>query len=541
MTRTLRNAIRQQRVAHAYLFTGPRGTGKTSTARILAKAVNCLDPQDGNPCNRCEACNAADEGRAIDVIEIDAASNTSVENVRDLRERVAYAAGEGRYKVYIVDEVHRLSGAAFDAFLKTLEEPPPHVIFVFASTEPQKVPATIASRCQRFDFRRIGAEEAFERLQYVAANEGLDVTEEALRLIALQADGSLRDALGLLDQVTSYAKATVDEPDVRASLGLADPTLIARLTDCLLDAQVGNGLAEATSFVDAGGDPTQLVRQLIDYWRALLLRVTKTPKRGMAMDPILEQKVAAHAARVSQAQVLDVLRSLTSQDFSSRYNVPASLPLEAGYVQAAVSLRTRRSPDETSSVPQPRKIEGHVVDSPAKPTRDLAKQPSNALTVDQSPPASTESPYPRGIQEPEINPSGPPEVVPTTVRPESTPQGFHDAWEAILENMREKSKSIRALLKDGYLMQVDGGEVTVGFLYDFHANQFADVTKRRLLERVVSDTLGSPHRVRCMRVTREEIEAARGAGIVVDDDGFVEEAAARIRDYHIKQLHNGGS
>src|SRR5947209_6923962 len=227
VVRTLRNAVAQHRVGHAYLFTGPRGTGKTSTARILAKSVNCLTPRDGNACNDCEMCHAADEGRALDVIEIDAASNTSVDNVRDLRERVAYAAGEGRYKVYIVDEVHRLSGAAFDAFLKTLEEPPPHVIFVFASTEPHKVPETITSRCQRFDFRRIPTEEMLQRLRFVAREERLQVSEDALRIVVLHSGGSLRDALGLLDQVASYTTDEITDREVRSALGLADAALVA--------------------------------------------------------------------------------------------------------------------------------------------------------------------------------------------------------------------------------------------------------------------------------------------------------------------------
>jgi DNA polymerase-3 subunit gamma/tau len=550
VVRTLKNAVRERKVAHAYLFTGPRGTGKTSTARILAKAVNCLDPQDGNPDNQCEACRAADEGRAIDVIEIDAASHTSVDNVRELRERVAYAAGEGRFKVYIVDEVHRLSGAAFDAFLKTLEEPPPHVVFVFASTEPQKVPATIASRCQRFDFRRISVAETLARLSEVARGENLEVSEEALQLIALHAGGSLRDALGLLDQVTSFAQEKIGKSDVRSALGLADPLLISRLTDHLLTGRPGPGLAEAAKFVDAGGDPMQLLKQLIDYWRVLMLQVSGLPPGDLEMDPVLRTRVNEHASRLAEGDALAVLHALTRQEFSGKYNLPASLSFEVGYVEAALRFAKAsgaKGPTEPTAPLRPKKNE--PAEPAAGPPVDAGNR--NVGAGDGRGSSSRASAVDGGAGTPEsasgrsdsADGSMPLREVPAKLADDAGVTGGNaqDVWESILEGMRNRSRSIRALLTDGYLMQIEGGEVTIGFLYPFHANQFADPKRRRLLEQVVSETLGSPHRVRCLRVTRDDIEAVQGAGAVAEDDGFVEEAAARLRELHFRELGNGSS
>ncbi|HLJ68881.1 MAG TPA: DNA polymerase III subunit gamma/tau [Chloroflexota bacterium] len=518
VVRTLRNAIRQGRVAHAYLFTGPRGTGKTSSARILAKAVNCLNPQDGNPCNACDACIASDEGRAIDVIEIDAASNTSVENVRDLRERVAYAAGEGKFKVYIVDEVHRLSGAAFDAFLKTLEEPPAHVIFVFASTEPQKVPATIASRCQRFDFRRIPAQTVRERVRFVAQSEAIDIDDEALELIALQAAGSLRDGLGVLDQVASYTAGRIDSGDVRQALGLADPLLVARLTDDMLGDDIGGGLREATEFFDAGGDPKQLLHQLVAYWRALLILVSGGKEDTLEIDPALRLSLAAHATQLTPAVVLRVLQSLTASEFSPRYDVAPTLPFEAGYVQAALDVVTGR-PAASPVRPRPeiREIPPHREAQPDK----AATSSAEAVTIA------------------DIAPAPDPEVA---TRLSNGSVDLNDAWSRIVEQMRTRSLSLQALLRGaGYLLEVGDGEVTIGFLYDFHRNQFADAAKRRQLEEVVSQVLGSSYRARVVRTTKSEVESIRGSGTVQEDDGFVEEAVDRLREYHVRQLGSANS
>ena len=523
VVRTLRNAVAQHKVAHAYLFTGPRGTGKTSTARILAKAVNCLNPHEGNPCNACEMCLAANEGRALDVIEIDAASNTSVDNVRDLRERVAYAAGEGRYKVYIVDEVHRLSGAAFDAFLKTLEEPPEHVIFVFASTEPHKVPATIISRCQRFDFRRIGPEDALRRLREVAESEGIAVDDDALMLLVQGANGSLRDALGLLDQALAYSDGGISAAEIRQALGLTDPMLVARLTDHLLDGEVGRGLEDAATFIASGADPGQLVRQLVDYWRYLLLRASGVQQASW-VDPALADSAGRHVSRLSIAQIVRVLAALTGQDFSARYNLPPELPFEVGYVEAALGLQERR-PAAPSVQPAPPAPERRT----APPSTPAAAQPSASVERAQ----------------PKPEPAAPADTGPTVPAPIPAENGnlsdLDAAWAAIVTRMRSRSKSLEAILKSGYILGADNGEMKVGFLYPFHSEQLNKTSARKALEEVIVETLGVSYRVKSLVATKEEIEAARGSGTVAEDDGFVEEAAESLRKLHIEKLGNGHS
>lgn len=523
VTRTLRNAVREHRVGHAYLFTGPRGTGKTSSARILARAVNCLQPVDGNPDNTCERCLAAREGRAVDVIEIDAASHTGVENVRELRERVGYAAGEGQYKVYIVDEVHRLSGAAFDAFLKTLEEPPPHVIFVFASTEPHKVPATIASRCQRFDFRRISAGDTQQRLRLVANEEGLRVLDDALGLIAQSAGGSLRDALGLLDQVSAYVTGEIDAAAVRATLGLADPELVARLTDALLDQRVGDGLRESVRFADAGGDPRGLLEQLIAYWRTLLLLGAGVESAETDLDPALVEAARGHARRLDPARVVAVLRALTDLELSPKYNLVASLPFEVGYVSAGLALAgPPGSPRAVSPEAPARTV-------PAVRVNGVPRTPVATPSVEESAAAPSQETAPGG----DPPGAGPPATV--AVNGMSDPDG---AWSQVVAAMRSRSPSLQALLRSAYLLGHANGELRIGFLYDWHRNQIADPKKRRVLEEVLLEVLGTPYRVTCELTTKEEVAALQG-NAAIQDDGFIEEAAERLREYHIRHLTDG--
>lgn len=267
---TLKNALASGKIAHAYLFSGPRGTGKTSMARILAKALNCEQGPTAEPCGQCGNCQRIAQGTSLDVIEIDAASNTSVDNIRDLREQVAFTPAESRYKVYIIDEVHMLSTGAFNALLKTLEEPPAHAVFILATTDPQKVPATIQSRCQRFEFRRVTVDEIAEHLAMVAVGSGIEADADALRLIAIQAEGGMRDALSLLDQCGVMAKR-VTVATVREVLGIVGREALHELTGAIGRRQLPQALATLNLLLEQGKDVKQVLTELIEYLRALVL------------------------------------------------------------------------------------------------------------------------------------------------------------------------------------------------------------------------------------------------------------------------------
>ena len=271
VVRTLQNAIRSERINHAYLFSGPRGTGKTTTARLLAKAVNCLAPNPADrPCNQCPNCLAVNDGRFLDLIEIDAASNTSVDDIRDLREKINLSPSQGRYKVYIIDEVHMLSTAAFNALLKTLEEPPPHAIFILATTEEHKIPATVLSRCQQHEFRRIPVNQIVSYLNRMCDEEKLEIEPEALTLIARQSTGSLRDAISLLDQLASNGEK-ITLATAQTVLGTATSQSVLSLIDAILEKRPADGLNCIHQALDGGTDPRQFARQVVDYLRNLML------------------------------------------------------------------------------------------------------------------------------------------------------------------------------------------------------------------------------------------------------------------------------
>ena len=265
ITRTLRNQIIAGRVGHAYLFNGGRGTGKTSAAKVLARAVNCLNPQDGEPCNECEICKAALSGSLTDIVEMDAASNNSVEDVRSIREEVNFLPTLAKYRVYIIDEVHMLSPGAFNALLKTLEEPPAHVKFILATTEPQKLPATILSRCQRFDFKKISNENIVKRLEYIVKESNIEITEDALKLIAILSEGAMRDALSILERCLQDGDGKIDEDKIKDLAGIPKLTYIHAIVKAFLGYNVEDAIKAVDVVLNEGKDLNNLLWEIIKY------------------------------------------------------------------------------------------------------------------------------------------------------------------------------------------------------------------------------------------------------------------------------------
>ena len=330
VTETLARAVAQGRVAHAYLFCGPRGTGKTSTARILAKAVNCLNNVDGQPCDRCASCVAVREGRALDLVEMDAASNRGIDEIRALREKVGYAPSESRYKVYLIDEVHELTAHAFDALLKTLEEPPPHVIFVLATTEAYRVPETILSRCQRFDFNHIRLADIVARLRQICAAEGVQASDEALQAIARRAGGALRDAVNLLEQIVAAQGATLDDEAVRLAIGVHSDARAVELARLMLARDLRGALELVATIRDEAVGLRAFTAAAIEALRAaLLIRAGAEASLDLAESEREQLRGLAQAAEVPA--LLRALRLLAAADF--RADPQSPLPLELAIVE----------------------------------------------------------------------------------------------------------------------------------------------------------------------------------------------------------------
>src|SRR4030065_2511100 len=310
ITQTLQNAISQKRVAHAFLFTGARGVGKTSTARILAKAVNCERGPSINPCNQCTSCHEISAGNSMDVIEIDGASNRGIDEIRELRENVRYTPAKSRYKIYIIDEVHMLTREAFTALLKTLEEPPPHIIFTFSTTEPHKIPATILSRCQRYDFKRIPFREVIGSLKRIVEKENIQISQRGLLSIAQESEGSLRDAQSLLDQVIAYAGKNIRDEDIAEVLGLIDHKILSDTIDALANRDVEQCMGVIEHVYHFGYDLQHFCRELLQYLRNLILMKVSQHPEGLMELPEEELELLRKQAEKLQFDQLNHLFSL---------------------------------------------------------------------------------------------------------------------------------------------------------------------------------------------------------------------------------------
>ncbi len=391
---TLKNAVRQDRVSHAQIFSGPRGTGKTSTARVLAKAVNCLaEDLAERPCNECAHCQAVMRGDFLDLIEIDAASNTSVDDIRELREKINFSPNQGRYKVYVIDEVHMLSTSAFNALLKTLEEPPDHAIFILATTEIHKIPVTVISRCQRHDFRRIPVQEIVKQLKKMVAAENIQVSEDVLGLIARQATGSLRDAISILDQLSS-AEGEITPALAHQVLGTSPDEAVLTFIDAMLEGDPGAGLNTLHQSAQRGNDPGQFARQVVGYLRNVLLTQMNNAQE-VDVPESLAEVISEHASRISLKQLLDLIRVFNKAVVDKGAAWQPNLPLEMAFLEGLEILKVEGAPvgkaaasrppapktqkEPTNPSPEPEKARADSKAAPPGEQRDAAQPPVTVL------------------------------------------------------------------------------------------------------------------------------------------------------------------
>ncbi len=330
---TLRNAISQNRLSHAYLFSGPRGVGKTTTARILAKAINCKSPKDFNPDNECEICIEVTEGRSMDVFEIDGASNRGIEEIRNLRESVKYVPSKNKYKVYVIDEVHMLTKEAFNALLKTLEEPPPHVIFIFATTEVHKVPATILSRCQRFDFKRIAIEEIMKHLRTIAHADTISIDDDALLIIAKKGDGSMRDAQSIFDQVVSFCGNEITTKKIIEALGLVDQELFFRTTDLIKSKNTKGGVELVEEILKQGYDIKEFLSGLNEHFRNLLIVLTTESAQMLEVSEVYKKRYVEDAKHFSENDILRLVKIVSDTETSIKWVQQPRFKLEVALIQ----------------------------------------------------------------------------------------------------------------------------------------------------------------------------------------------------------------
>lgn len=493
---TLHNALSAGRIAHAYLFAGPRGTGKTTTARLLAKAVNCLaDDLAARPCGECAHCRAVSESRFLDLIEIDAASNTSVDDVRDLREKINFSPNQGRYKVYIIDEVHMLSTAAFNALLKTLEEPPSHAIFILATTEIHKIPATVLSRCQRHEFRRIPVADIVQHLQKQAEHENISVDLDALTLIARQSTGALRDAISLLDQLASTGhKITLEM--AQNLLGTAASQAVLDVIEALIVRQADSGIATLQLALDAGSDPRQFARQFVDYLRDLLLmRMGNADQIDATSDT--RAIMARHAQAFSPAELLRLIRLFNAAANESKNAWQPSLPLELAFVEA---LEPPAEMEAGFADPAVTPSPAVVTQKPAPKTEVLPKIPQKAA----------ESP---------VSPSQMENLPPE----DQTFKRVTEQWRRILQAVGQRSKQTQALLNSCKPFGMKDGVLFLGFNGEFAKTKMDKEGHIDLTRQVIQQVLGIDMPLRCF------VAAGRGGTLPpdVESDGIV---AAAMRD-----------
>lgn len=448
---TLKNAIRTGRLAHAYLFCGPRGTGKTSSAKILAKAVNCLDLQDGEPCNQCANCRAINDDNFLDVLEIDAASNRGIDEIRDLRDKVRFAPSQGKRKVYIIDEVHMLTNEAFNALLKTLEEPPAHVLFILATTEPQKIPLTILSRCQRFDFRKINTAEIRNHLTDIVHEEGVEISDDALAAIARKAAGGMRDAISVLDQCIAFAGSRIELGHVEMVLGTVSEEATAALVDTVIGQDYGQLFASLNDFMQQGKDIKQILRDCIQYCRQLLLLKVAPKEQLIELSPDSIAKAKEQAKALPVEFLGRMINRLTAAEKDLRYSNQPQILLEAAFVDLMIQGLEPVASQAAPAAPKTKTTRRAAqAEAPAKPVQKLIAD-----------------------------------------------EALLQQWDAVMNQIKGRSVKLHAFLSEAKPAAFQNGELILRFhcQYKFHYNTVSQEDNLRLIGQVVGQMTNQPVKV----------------------------------------------
>ena len=479
--RTLANAIRSGRIHHAFLFTGARGVGKTSAARILAKALNCEQGLSEHPCGECPSCREITAGQGLDVVEIDGASNTGVDDVRELRENIRYLPSRSRYKIFIIDEVHMLSTSAFNALLKTLEEPPAHAKFIFATTEPHKIPVTILSRCQRFDFRKIPLQKVAGKLREIAEAEGLAVSDRSLALIARHGEGSMRDALSTLDQVIAFCGEQVVDDDVQALLGMVDRRLLLDAVEAIVHRDPRRALDAARRFDQLGVSLRQVAQELVETFRALVI-CTVVPEPAELLDLVGDelqelQALAAEIALEDQQRIVTLLLKLQSELAGSPYPL---LSLE----MAMVRLASLAPMDDLG------KLLGRL--------DNLEKRLAAGAPLAPLPGRTATAPPPPG--EPPAKKPDPPAPAPPRAR----------GWEGLVEQVRKSRPMIGSILEHGRLLRLEPPALEIGYPDgSFHLSHFQNADNRQAVEAIARLYFDHPVTLRVVALTPDRGDVPR--------------------------------